>query len=63
MRRDLPQIVYANPALQVEVEHPADEPPSMQVHFGRSLASRQTICRHARLCLARKAPARLCASS
>ncbi|KOS15085.1 hypothetical protein Malapachy_0695 [Malassezia pachydermatis] len=33
MRRELPRLVYANPALQVDVEHPNDEPPSMQVQF------------------------------
>ena len=33
LRKELPRLVYHNPDLQVNVEHPDNAPPSMIVHF------------------------------
>lgn len=33
LRQELPRLVYHNPDLQVNVEHPDNTPPSMIVHF------------------------------
>lgn len=33
LRQELPRLVYHNPDLQVNVEHPDNAPPSMIVHF------------------------------
>ena len=33
LRKELPRLVYHNPDLQVNVEHPDTAPPSMIVHF------------------------------
>ena len=33
LRKELPRLVYHNPDLQVNVEHPDNAPPSLIVHF------------------------------
>ncbi|WFD22858.1 hypothetical protein MEQU1_001535 [Malassezia equina] len=42
LRQELPRLVYANPALRVDME-PTEQPPSLQVHYTAPMPTRTIV--------------------